>query len=247
MLSLLRPIRQAFSFLTILPLCRPAEWRDGDGARVVLGFPLVGLTLGAILWVAAPWLANHLRPEAAAVALAALIVGLSGALHLDGLCDVADAALAAKTLEDRRRIARDPHLGVYGLAVGGFYLLALSAVCRPPLDPRALAFAPLIARTLVLPWLALPPLAEGSRFAAALRPTPSSLLAALALAFVLGLGLAWALAPWTARTLGVPLAAAALVSLTVGVIAVRRLGGISGDIAGAQIALVELAVLGVWA
>lgn len=246
MLPLPRPIRHAFAFLTILPLGRPAEWRDGDGPRVVLGFPVVGLALGAILWLAAPWLADHLRPEAAAVALAALIVGLTGALHLDGLCDVADAALVAKDSAERRRIVRDPHLGVFALAVGGFYLLALAAVCRPPLDPRALFVAPLFARTLVVPVLAIAPLDSGSRFAAALRPTTAVAAAAFVLGLTLVAGLLHALGPVGPQMMLAPLAGGLAVVAVAGVWLIRRLGGFSGDIAGALIALGELAVLGLW-
>ncbi len=241
-----RPVRQAFAFLTVLPAGIAPAWQDGDGPRLVLGFPIVGLALGGILWATAPWLADNLRPEAAAVSLAALIVGLTGALHLDGLCDVADGAFAERDPAERRRIARDPHLGVYGLGAGVFYLLALVAVCRPPVDLRALALAPLVARTLVLPWLALAPLSTGSHFAAALRPTHATLISALAIGLGAAGGVVWALGPLPAATLAVPLGMAIVVTTMAGIWLIRQLGGLSGDIAGALIALAELSVLGFW-
>jgi adenosylcobinamide-GDP ribazoletransferase len=241
-----RPVRHAFAFLTVLPAGIAPAWRDDDGPRLVLGFPVVGLALGGIFWAAAPWLAVWLRPEAAAVALAALIVGLTGALHLDGLCDVADGAFAERSPAERRRIARDPHLGVYGMASGVFYLLALVAVCMPPVDVRALALAPVVARTLVLPWLALAPLSEGSHFAAALRPTRRTLVIALVIGVAAVAGVVWAFGPLPPTTLALPLGMAIVVTTAAGLWLIHQLGGLSGDIAGALIALGELTVLGFW-
>jgi len=48
---------------------------------------------------------------------------LTGALHFDGFCDLADAALVPKSPADRWRILKDPHLGSFALAAGTLLLL----------------------------------------------------------------------------------------------------------------------------
>lgn len=245
-MPLLRQVRLALAFLTILPVGPAPVWRADDGPRIVLGFPFVGLLLGGLLWISAPWLTMHLRPEAAGVAMAMLIVALTGAMHLDGLCDVADAAFAEKPPAERRRIARDPHLGAYGFAVGAFYLLGLVAACRPPLDPMAFAVAPVLARTLIIPWLSFGQLGEGSRFAAALRPSAAVALTATAMGLAAVVGLFVTLGGHEPVLPLWPLVGAVAVVVLVGAWLVQRLGGFSGDIAGALIALGEWAVIGLW-
>jgi adenosylcobinamide-GDP ribazoletransferase len=144
----------AFGFLTVLP---SPTWRDGDARRLALGFPWVGLVLGLVLWAAWPWL-GRLPSGLVGVASAALWLGLTGFLHFDGLCDCADAALAAQPPDRRRQIARDTRLGSYALAVGGLYLIGLVAVLDTTADARAWIVAPFAARTaIVIPmWLGTP-------------------------------------------------------------------------------------------
>src|SRR5438552_18043012 len=56
-------------------------------------------------------------------------LGVTGALHLDGLCDLCDGLFGGKTPEDRLRIMKDPHVGAFGVVglvlqlLGKFVLL----------------------------------------------------------------------------------------------------------------------------
>lgn len=232
----------AFGFLTVLP---SPTWRDGDAPRLILGFPWVGLALGLGLWTAWPWL-DRLPSGLGGVAVAALWLSLTGFLHFDGLCDCADAALAAQPPERRRQIARDTRLGSYALAVGGLYLIGLVAVLDATTDARALLVAPFVARTaVVVPlWLGKPD--ADSRFAAALRPTTSIVLATLA-----GALLAGGIVHWLATGLSgyVWLRIACVAGLTTLVTCgwlQRRFGAMTGDILGASVCTVELSVVAAW-
>jgi adenosylcobinamide-GDP ribazoletransferase len=80
-------------------------------------FPLVGVLLGGLVLLVAwlvgvklGWLAG------AAVSGVAVLVGLTRALHLDGLSDVADAYFGAYDREKRLQIMKDPHIGAFGAA-----------------------------------------------------------------------------------------------------------------------------------
>jgi adenosylcobinamide-GDP ribazoletransferase len=112
----------AVSFLTRLPL-GPGE-HDRPGAAA---FGIVGALLAAV--AALPLLAFGglaSEPLLGAVIAVAVMVGLSGAMHLDGLADTADALLARDpTAADRAR--KDPAVGPGGLAAVILVLLVETA------------------------------------------------------------------------------------------------------------------------
>ncbi len=56
---------------------------------------------------------------------------LTGALHLDGLADCADAIFGGKDIESRQRILKDPSLGTFGvLAILIFLLIDIFSLSR---------------------------------------------------------------------------------------------------------------------
>ena len=113
----------AIQFLTRLPTPRITV-SGAEFAAAIRWFPAVGLILGAI--VAAGCRAGaEIDPWTAALAGLVLWVAVTGALHLDGLGDVADACGAAH--KDRERILAvlaDPHIGSFGAVAIGLQLLA---------------------------------------------------------------------------------------------------------------------------
>ena len=107
----------AMQFLTILPLPFSVRCEKEDLGRATAMFPLVGLTIGALLaglnWLLAPWLARPLTDALLITALAAI----TGALHLDGLADVCDGLAARGNRERFLAVMKDSHTGAVG-AVG---------------------------------------------------------------------------------------------------------------------------------
>ena len=104
----------AVGFLTRLPV--PAARSAPDLSRAAFFFPLVGALVGGIA-AATRALADQALPPLPATLLAvtaALIV--TGALHEDGLADVADALGAHTTRERRLEILKDPRVGAFGRA-----------------------------------------------------------------------------------------------------------------------------------
>jgi adenosylcobinamide-GDP ribazoletransferase len=86
---MLKPLLIALQFLTRLPV-KAGDWSDRDIGRSMLFYPLVGLLLGLAL--ASVTAALHgAPPGVVAAVLLALWVVATGALHLDGLADSADA------------------------------------------------------------------------------------------------------------------------------------------------------------
>ncbi|SFG24865.1 cobalamin-5'-phosphate synthase [Novosphingobium sp. CF614] len=224
----------ALGFMTRLPL-PPVAADARDFARAIRWFPAAGAVVG--LGVAgAAWAGFRHDPWAGALLGLATWTRITGALHLDGLGDVADAAGAAHGDPQRlSSVLADPHIGSFGVTAIGLQLIAKLVLLRLALDaiPIAVLIAvPVAARIGPLVWtLTLPPLHQGmgSTFGAGANWPVSG-------AWLLVLGaLAWALDP--AILLAVP--AIALWSLWLR----RRIGGISGDGHGAGIELVETAML----
>jgi adenosylcobinamide-GDP ribazoletransferase len=115
MRSYLRALRVAFGFLTTLPVPLITDWRDDDLRLAVRAYPVVGLAIGLLLTLP---LLLPISSFLQAVLIVVLWLGVTGALHFDGFCDLADAALAPKTPEERWSIVKDPRVGSFALMAG---------------------------------------------------------------------------------------------------------------------------------
>ena len=105
------PFWIALQFLSSLPIRLPGMPAPQELGRSLLFYPLVGLLFGGILW-AFNWLLLGTPLLLHAALLLTVWVLLSGALHLDGLADSADAWLGG--FGDRERtltIMKDPRSG----------------------------------------------------------------------------------------------------------------------------------------
>ncbi|MBF5058479.1 Cobalamin synthase, partial [Alcanivorax sp. 521-1] len=142
------PVRLALSLLTRLPVRVATPVDERDQGRSVAWYPAVGLLIGLLLWGLAALLASAPAWPVAVLVLA-VWVGLTGALHLDGLADSADAWLGG--YGDRARtlaIMKDPYCGPAGVVAVVLALLAKAAALAVliPVAPLALLAAPLLAR-----------------------------------------------------------------------------------------------------
>ncbi len=225
-------------FLTRLPLPDPGEPQGSDLGRAALCYPLVGLGIGGLVWGSVVAI-QALHPGAAAPALAALAliawVWLTGGLHLDGLADSADAWVGG--LGDRARtleILRDPRIGAMGALALGLALMAKWAGLLALVQGGGLAsliWLPALARGQILVLMLTTPYARpsgmGASAAAALPRGPAwGLVALVALVSVLTLG-------------PLALAVAGLTLLLWRRANLQRLGGYTGDTAGALVELTE--------
>ena len=223
----------ALQLMTRLPLPQ-VRAEEKDFAAAIRWFPATGIVVGlaaaaamTIGLLADPWMA----------ALLGLIVwvAITGALHLDGLGDIADGAGAAHG--DRAKLSAvlaDPHIGSFGVVAIVLQLLAklvLLHLCAEHVAPIAIIAVPFVARIGPLAWtLWLPPLHEGlaSRFRESISPAHllGWTMLAVALCFIIP----------------ALLSAAILVPLW-GWWLRNRIGGISGDGHGAGIELIESGLL----
>jgi adenosylcobinamide-GDP ribazoletransferase len=243
----MRSFLVALAFLTVVPVRFRELPPPGVVARSRFWYPVVGLLLGAVLGdllaLLNPWL--WLVNVTAFLVLAAWVV-LTGALHLDGFCDLCDGLFGGRTPEDRLRILRDPHLGTYGLAggvlllLGKFVVVSEMLLMLPARAPYLVVAAVVVARCLAVCLAAgarYPrPEGTGKALVEATRVWEAPLFVAVAgLAAYLALPNAWA----AAGLLAPPLVAVLLLRLACD----RLLGGVTGDCLGAAIELSELLAL----
>jgi adenosylcobinamide-GDP ribazoletransferase len=237
----------AWTLLTRLPwpFAVPADMAAiGRGAWA---FPLVGAILGALVG-GAYWLASRLGvPPLAAAGLAiGLSALLTGALHEDGLADTADGFGGGGTPARKLEIMRDSRIGSYGVVALAIVLLiraaALGALTGAHGFAAAMAAAALGRGFAALPMTLLPPARTDGLGRGAGRPPAAAAALALALAVAAATGAAAAFGlPWPA--LGCAIALAFLAVAAVAGVALRQIGGTTGDVLGAAILSADAAAL----
>lgn len=120
----LRPVWIAGRFLTRLPFPEPREIDPRLSGLAVPWYPLIGLLLGLLITLAGIGLAA-VDAGVAAVLVLILWVWSSGALHLDGLADSADAWIGGLASRERTlQIMKDPRSGPAAITTIVLVLLA---------------------------------------------------------------------------------------------------------------------------
>lgn len=235
--------RHAVGFLTRVPV----PFGPDEEPRLTAAapwFPVVGAAVGA---VAGGVLASvGTLPGAgdsgvaAAVALAAMLV-LGGALHEDGLADVADGLGVHGDRERRLAVMRDPRNGTFGvLALVVWFLVGWSALRG--LGTGGDAVTALVAAGSLSRWAILVHAASG-------RPArPDGAIHALRMGLpvlVVGSALSVGVAVLCLGVVpGVVATGAAATVALLGALGARRaLGGLTGDTCGATASIVFASVL----
>ncbi|MFB4392972.1 MULTISPECIES: adenosylcobinamide-GDP ribazoletransferase [unclassified Pseudomonas] len=232
------PFWIALQFLSSLPVSLPGMPEPRQMGRSLLFYPVVGVLFGLLLWLASYLLSDTAAPLHAALLLA-LWGLLSGALHLDGLADSADAWLGG--FGDRERtlqIMKDPRSGPIAVVILVLVLLlkfcALWVLVERGVGAELL-LAPLLGRAALLALFLSTPYVRAGGLGAALAEHLPRRAAAWVLAITLG-GCLLLAGVW-------PMLLAVAVFLGLRRAMCRRLGGTTGDTAGALLELLEMAVL----
>lgn len=243
-------LRLALTTLTVVPVRGPAQVdRRTAGAAMTLA-PLVGLLLGAAAAGVLEGVARVSTGLLAAVLAVATLALLTRGLHLDGLVDAADGLASYRSPEQALAVMRSPETGPLGVTVLVLSLLlqvaALQACLTAGRGGLSLVAAVVTARLAVT--LACTPgipaasaTGLGSAVAGTVRPA-----AAGALTVVVVAGATLAFLPAGAAAAGQGLVAVALGLLGALALlrhAVRRLGGITGDVLGALVETTTVVVL----
>ncbi|MFS0837037.1 adenosylcobinamide-GDP ribazoletransferase [Paenibacillus sp. 1P03SA] len=258
----------AIQFLTRLPLPVRIEWTPAVLRRSLAFYPVVGLILGLILAGSGWMLEKALPPMPAAALLLCLWIGLTGALHLDGLMDTADGLLSHRSRERMLEIMKDSRVGAMGVIVCAAVVLLKWSVMVPLLTGGVLSgswvlvLVPVWSRTFMAAAVALWPYArsggglggffEGEKKPFALLGTGIAfLLSAVAGAYFRASGGELPLKPslhalegagpllWGFMLLAVTFALGGILAAWMA----KKLGGLTGDTYGALNELLEVLLL----
>ena len=222
--------------------------RGMSGATGAVAFPLVGALVGAIGLVPLA-LVGSVEPVIAALLAIAAMAVVTGALHLDGLADTADALVAPDAIR-AERARKDPSVGVGGvvaliLALGldAAALATLASATSGWLAGLALVVAAVGARTIAVVAIVV----ERRRIAAdgfgawfAARVRPPAAIGAMLIAVAIGAVLA-VIAGSPALAIGGLAGAAIGLGLAHGITTWR--GQLDGDGMGAIVELTVAAIL----
>ena len=230
--------------LTRIPVPSRCYINENDNERLyswsVLFYPLVGLLIGLLLWLL-QWGLSFISLPAhgmvEAVILLAAWVLVSGALHLDGLADSADAWLGG--FGDRERtleIMKDPRSGPAAVIIL-ILLLLLKFSLLIHIDWTLLILTPVAGRTAAMILLATTQNVRRGGMAEllvkylSLQSVFIVTLVVIAL-FVILVGKAslWLLLVF-------------LFGYALRYMMIKRIGGLTGDTVGATVELVEAATL----
>lgn len=230
----------ALQFLTRIPVRFKDHPDAGATGGSLVFYPLVGMIIGAVL-VPILFVSDPLPEFLRAAMVVFGWIAITGALHLDGVADTADAWVGGNC--DRERalaIMKDPRCGAMGVvSLIVAIMLKFSALASLSVDDWTLIIIiPVVARSFAVLLLMSAPYARAS-------------------------GLGTALTQFAPRKTAIFVAATAVLLCSAltgidGVIMVlvaslcfyllrreflKRFGGITGDTAGALIEIIEVAML----
>ncbi|MCH7313178.1 adenosylcobinamide-GDP ribazoletransferase [Acinetobacter sp. ANC 3882] len=234
------PFWIALQFLTVLPIELKAIPTAKQNGQALLFYPVVGVLIGLILFIATMMFAKLPMMLSAGLILV-LWIWLTGGLHLDGLADTADAWVGGFSDPERTlKIMKDPACGPIGV-------LSLVAVCLL----KFVALYVLLEQQMTAFLIVLPMLGRNVPLFLFLT-TPYVRTQGLASSFIDNLPRTaiWIVFVITLALLCVFLLSG-FVALLIFLIIVfylravfmKRIGGITGDTLGAAIELSETAVL----
>ncbi|MCI0424453.1 MAG: adenosylcobinamide-GDP ribazoletransferase [Actinobacteria bacterium] len=235
--------RAALTLMTRLPI------RVVDMAGAARWFPVVGALIGLV--VGGVYTIGYGLMPSLLAALVAVVAGsiLTGAIHEDGLADSVDALGSNGRGDDALRVMSDPRLGAHGtlaLVVSVLWRVLALGSLTPWVATAALTAAHGLSRSGAAVMMATTPPArqEGLAWFASsgMRRGDAAVAGALGVS-ITALALGWWAVP--------ALASVMVIDWWSRSVALKRVGGVTGDILGAGQQLAEMVVLavvaiGVW-
>lgn len=232
----MRGLLMAIGFLTRIPV-PVSVFDDAQGkGRSLAWYPLVGLLIGLLLYLL-QWGMQSWSPLLVAALLLSAWVLITGALHLDGLADSADAWIGG--MGDREctlAIMKDPRCGPAGVVALVLVLLVkFAALASTPMG-LWLLLAPVLGRAvLTVAFLTTPYVRNGGLGSGLMDAPAPACLSMLAMVGLFCLSAGWR-GVWV-------LAAVVVLFLLWRRACMHRLSGMTGDTCGALAELTEAVVL----
>ena len=244
-MTLLRSLVMAISCFSQVPMPH-IDWRPESMRYMMAFFPFVGVIVGLLLagWV---WLCSAMGFGSILLAAGIVLIPMcvTGGIHMDGLADTCDALASNAPPERRREILKDSHTGAFAVIGVVMYVLAYFAFATefdPSLALLQLAIVPVLSRSLSGMATVAFPLAQKKGMLADEHESSDKGRVIVALA-VVALVCAGVLI-WANVVLGLVMVVVALACFAaLYALAMRKFGGMSGDLAGFFLQMCEFVLL----
>lgn len=255
--DLIDGLRLAVTTFTVLPL-RPARI-DRRTAGIAMTFaPVIGFALGGVT-AAVLYLGRHLwdsqSPNTWLASLVGLmtLVAMTGALHLDGLADTVDGLGTHGDRERRLAVMRSPEVGAFGVVAIVLVLVSqlggISTTMVHGISTIAVLTATVTGR-LAVTWSCVrgvPPARPdglGATVAGSVARSTAAIVTVVAVGALIGIGELHDHGGWSEVARVVASAAAGLLAAwALRLVAIRRIGGITGDVLGAALEIATAVTL----
>lgn len=231
----------AFSMYSKIPMPQ-ITWTKDNMRHTLCYFPLIGAVIGALLYVWY-WLCGFLQIGVMLQAAIAVLIPVvvTGGIHLDGFLDTSDALSSWQTQERRLEILKDPHTGAFAIIVCCSYFLAAFGIWTEarPKDIPVLALGFILSRTLSGFGVCKFPCAKNSGLAATFAQAADRTYCTVVL--VIEMLVCMVAMICLDPTRGTAACVAAVITcIYCRQMAMRKFGGITGDIQGYFLQVCEL-------
>ena len=238
---MLRPFLLALQFLTRLPAPNLTDITDREIGLSQYYYPLVGLIIGLILLLSAHFISLPSSGLEAALLLTIWVL-ITGALHIDGLADCADAWVGGYGDKDKTlAIMKDPQSGPVAVTLVACVLLIKFTALEVIIENEAwsvLILSTVISRSLLPVLFHTTPYVRTSGLGSALNKHQS--ISYNILIQTLSLLLSFILIGISAV---IVIAVIFALFYLIRYLSIKRIGGITGDVAGALVELSEIAIM----
>lgn len=234
----------AFSMYSRIPVPQ-VQWTKERMKYAMCFFPLIGAVIGLLEYGAILLLRTQGFPFLEQILPVVIPVVVTGGIHMDGLLDVIDAKSSHGETEKKLEILKDPHTGAFAIIGCGIYFLLYLAFfmeMRPDMVP-AFCITFVITRALSGLSVVTFPMAKKSGLAATFSDGAHKRVVGTVMALYLIISLpAVLLLTGATAALGV-FVISFVVFLYYYHMAKREFGGITGDLAGYFLQILELALV----
>ena len=252
-MTLIRSIIRAFSMFSTIKMPN-IDWSERSMRYTLAAFPLVGAVVGLLMGV---WLflASLLQVDRMIMALVAMAIPLliTGGIHIDGFADTVDALASHASQEKKRQILKDSNIGAFaGIGISAYLICYFAIAAQLQYigsdwirTAMMMCLIPVWVRTMSGIVSISYPGSSHEGLLSTFRGSANKKGALVILFFLLAAQIAYAyvFVGWFAATLfiGVTL----LISLYLYVMSKRQFGGMSGDLSGFYLQVLEITLVAV--
>lgn len=234
----------AFSMYSRIPVPQ-VQWTKERMKYAMCFFPLIGAVIGLMEYGAILLFRTMGFPFLTQILPVVIPVAVTGGIHMDGLLDVIDAKSSHGETEKKLEILKDPHTGAFAIIGCGIYFLLYLAFfmeMRPVMIP-AFCITFVITRALSGLSVVTFPMAKKSGLAAAFSDGAHKRVVGTVMVLYLIISL---IAIWLftgAFAVSGVIAISFVVFLYYYHMSKREFGGITGDLAGYFLQVLELVLV----